>query len=52
MGYKKVGYFKMKYDIEKKLSNENCDSALEEIYKDDEYIYYLPLIIKVNIKRD
>ena len=40
-----------KYDIEKEFvivdsskNNENfaCDSALEEIYKDDEYIYYLP----------
>lgn len=40
-----------KYDIEKEFviadsskNNENfaCDSDLEEIYKDDEYIYYLP----------
>ena len=40
-----------KYDIEKEFvivdsskNNENftCASALEEIYKDDEYIYYLP----------
>ena len=41
----------LKYDIEKEFvivdsskNNENftCASALEEIYKDDEYIYYLP----------
>ena len=40
-----------KYDIEKEFvivdsskNNENfaCDTASEEIYKDDEYIYYLP----------
>ena len=41
----------LKYDIEKEFvivdsskSNKNfaCDTASEEIYKDDEYIYYLP----------
>ena len=30
--------------VDSSKNNENfaCDSALEEIYKDDEYIYYLP----------
>ena len=46
-----INYFIKFYDIEKEFvivdsskNNENftCASALEEIYKDDEYIYYLP----------
>lgn len=37
-------------DTSKDINDFSCDSALEEIYRDNKYIYYLPCIKSLYIK--